>query len=271
MGEYRLKNTLSGRVLGFKLVVGFASAVASAVINANPNVGNNLAASVPDIIEVPYSKQVIQIDGELTESVWENAKWYPIDQLLVGVLPSAEDFQGQYTLAWKEHRLYLAAKIVDDRLMDQIPDPKRRYWDDDCLEIFIDEDKSGGDHQENHNAFAYHLALDNQVADIDSAGKARLYNAHALNSWKNYQDHLIWEVELTIYDDSYQDTFKDSRNTNTPVVLAANKDMGFMLAYCDNDNSNERESFIGSHPIVGDNKNLGWQTADVFGAIKLLK
>lgn len=240
-----------------------------AITLAKSSLEKNIITPVPDVIEVPYSKQVIQIDGQLSESVWANAKWYPIDQLLVGVQPSAADFQGQYALAWKEHRLYLAAKIVDDRLMDQIPDPKKRYWDDDCLEIFIDEDKSGGDHQKNHNAFAYHLALDNQVADIDSEGKARLYNDHAINVWKNYQDHLIWEVELTIYDDTYLDVVTDKDATNSPVTLKSDKTMGFMLAYCDNDNSDERESFIGSHPISGIDKNLGYKTADVFGQIQL--
>ena len=33
-------------------------------------------------------------------------------------------------------------------------------------EIFIDEDNSGGNHQFNFNAFAYHIALDNQAVDI---------------------------------------------------------------------------------------------------------
>jgi hypothetical protein len=45
-----------------------------------------------------------------------------------------------------------------------------------------------------------------------------------------------------------------------------------MLAYCDNDGSLERETFIGSteiSPINGD-KNLGYITADVFGQLTLV-
>ena len=49
--------------------------------------------------------------------------------------------------------------------------------------------------------------------------------------------------------------------------------MGFMLAYCDNDGSPEREHFVGSHeitPVNGD-KNLGFIDASVFGKITLVK
>ena len=53
--------------------------------------------------------------------------------------------------------------------------------------------------------------------------------------------------------------------------LTVGKIMGFMLAYCDNDGSDEREHFIGSHdiePVNGD-KNLGYIDARVFGSIRL--
>jgi hypothetical protein len=55
-------------------------------------------------------------------------------------------------------------------------DPLVQYWDDDCLEIFLDEDFSGGDHQYNHNAFAYHVSLDNQAIDIGTDKAARNYS-----------------------------------------------------------------------------------------------
>ena len=46
-----------------------------------------------------------------------------------------------------------------------------------------------------------------------------------------------------------------------------------MLAYCDNDGSNERESFIGSTEIeaVNGSKNLGYITADVFQQLLLIQ
>ena len=46
--------------------------------------------------------------------------------------------------------------------------------------------------------------------------------------------------------------------------------MGFALAYCDNDNSKERENFIGSVYVDGEDKNRGWIDANIFGTLKLI-
>jgi hypothetical protein len=44
-----------------------------------------------------------------------------------------------------------------------------------------------------------------------------------------------------------------------------------MLAYCDNDGSPVRENFIGSKPMAGPDKNLGYINADVFGSLRLVE
>ena len=75
-------------------------------------------------------------------------------------------------------------EFSDDVLVDFHRDPLVQYWDDDCLEIFIDEDHSGGDHQYNHNAFAYHLSLDNQAIDIGTDRQARSYTHHVESRWR---------------------------------------------------------------------------------------
>ena len=67
------------------------------------------------------------------------------------------------------------------RFIDQHADPKYFYWDDDCLEIFIDEDAFGGDHEFNYNAFAYNVALDNQIVDIDEKHADGFDNSVLLN------------------------------------------------------------------------------------------
>ncbi|WDE14416.1 CBM9 family sugar-binding protein [Thalassomonas haliotis] len=213
-----------------------------------------------------FSKEKPGIDGYLNETVWQDATWYPIDFLMLGKAPDSRDFQGSFALAWDENRLYLSAKIIDDVLLDKHADPLVSYWDDDTLEIFIDEDFSGGDHQYNHNAFAYHVALDNQVVDIGSNGKAQFYNDHINSRWRRQGEHIIWEAEITVYSDNYRDDKAD----NPSVKLRKGKKMGFMLAYCDNDGSSEREHFIGSQQIKGQDKNLGWINADVFAALLLV-
>ena len=134
-----------------------------------------------------------------------------------------------------------------------------------ALEIFIDEDHSGGDHQYNHNAFAYHLSLDNQAIDIGTDKKARQYNDHVVSRWRQHGDKVLWEVALDVYSDDYRDDWPD----NTPVKLAAGKILGFMLAYCDNDHSELREHFIGSEHAAGDHKDRGWIDANLFGKLEL--
>jgi hypothetical protein len=141
-----------------------------------------------------------------------------------------------------------------------------QYWDDDCLEIFIDEDHSGGNHQYNHNAFAYHLSLDNQAIDIGTDEAAREYNHHVESKWRQQGDRVFWEAGIDIYGDDYQDGAPD----NTPVMLSAGKIMGFMIAYCDNDYSELREHFIGSEHAAGDHKDRGWIDANLFGMLELV-
>jgi hypothetical protein len=142
-----------------------------------------------------------------------------------------------------------------------------QYWDDDCLEVFIDENFSGGDHQYNHNAFAYHISLDNQAIDIGTDRAPRSYTDHVQSRWRQTGDKVIWEVSIQVYTDSYS----DHRTDNLPTTLEAGKIMGFMVAYCDNDASELREHFIGSEYAAGDHKDRGWIDAGLFGKLELVE
>ena len=234
-------------------------------------------------LEALKSPEKIQIDGLADEASWRLAKWQPIDKLILGTQPSAEDFSGRFKIMWDEEQLYLLVEITDDILFDQHADPRHLYWDDDCLEIFIDEDASGGNHLFNFNAFAYHVALDNQSVDIgeknaDGTDNFVLLNDHISSSWRRSEkspNKVIWELAVRVYDDSFslQVPMQTNLKKSQPVKLSLGKKLGFMLAYCDNDGSKEREHFIGSVDIkaVNGNKNLGYITADVFQKLTLVK
>lgn len=220
--------------------------------------------------EVKHATAPIVIDG-IAEPIWDNAEWQPLAHLMADSRPKEEDFSGRYKLLWDSQYLYLQAEIIDDILFDKTADPKVAYWDDDSLEVFIDSDASGGNHQYNHSAFAYHIALDNQAADIGDDQQARTYNEHVTSRWQ--RDHkqpekIIWEVAIKLYPNNYSD------NKPLPAItLINNQKIGFMLAYCDNDGSETREHFMGSHkikPVNGDT-NRGWIDASVFGEITLKK
>ncbi|MGO2012433.1 MAG: CBM9 family sugar-binding protein [Pseudoalteromonas sp.] len=216
-----------------------------------------------------YTDTPIVIDG-VTDAAWQHADWHAMPHLMDGVLPSKTDFSGKYRLLWDENYLYLQAIIVDDVLIDSHANPIDKYWDDDALEIFIDSDASGGNHQYNHTAFAYHIGLDNQAADFGPDKKPHLYTDHLISNWKRdpkTPNNIIWEVAIKLYVDNYKQD-----GENTPLTITADKVIGFMLAYCDNDGSDVREHFMGSHKIepVKGSRNLGFIDADVFGEVTLV-
>jgi hypothetical protein len=226
---------------------------------------------------VRQAKENIIINGIADDASWQLAQWLPINNLILGTQPSDDDFSGRFKIMWNEKQLYLLVEITDDILFDQHADPRHLYWDDDCLEIFLDEDGSGGNHQFNFNAFAYHVALDNQAVDIgekntDGSDNFVLLNDHVTSKWRRSEkspNKVIWEVSVRVYDDSFTMQMKKPMAVN----LFEGKKIGFMLAYCDNDGSKEREHFIGSTDIkaVNGNKNLGYITADVFQKLILVR
>jgi len=219
------------------------------------------------LYQAPRAKQAPVIDGIADEPVWQQASWGSLDNRWLGPEFSDEDFQGRFKVAWTEGKVYLLVEIVDDVLIDTHRDPLVQYWDDDCLEIFIDEDHSGGDHQYNHNAFAYHLSLDNQAIDIGTDKQARSYSHHVESRWQQQGNTVIWEVSIDIYTDEYRDGASDNHRQK----LSAGKIMGFMVAYCDNDGSEIRENFIGSEHAAGDHKDRGWIDAGLFGTLELVE
>ncbi len=214
--------------------------------------------------KVSKTTKGIQIDGLVNEASWETVNWNPINQRWLGKEYSADDFSGRYKLLWDENFLYVLAEITDDKLIDTHPDGLVKYWDDDCLEIFIDSDNSKGIHQYTHNAFAYHIALDDKVTDIGTDSIPRYYD-HIISKRITKGNLSVWEAAIELYDDSYLDD-----QENTPLKLSANKKIGFAIAYCDNDASGERENFIGSTVVEGEDKNRGWIDAGVFEEIVLV-
>lgn len=216
------------------------------------------------IIEVLKTDNPITIDGIAKENAWQQAQWYSLDQIWLGDTFPYEDFKGRYKLSWDQDQLYLLVEINDDILYDQRKDPLKRYWDDDCVEIFVDEDNSGGLHQYSHNAFAYHVAIDGNVVDIGPDREPHLYNEHVKSKIITRGTVSVWEMSVRLFSDAYVD-----EASNTPQKLKRNKKVGFALAYCDNDGSKERENFIGSVFVPGEDKNQGWIDADIFGTLLL--
>jgi hypothetical protein len=206
-----------------------------------------------------------RLNGVADDDVWQTVEWLPLDQCWVGVAPTTTDCAGRYKIAWDENNLYVLAEITDDTLIDTHTDGQTKYWDDDCLEIFVDEDASGGNHQYSYNAFAYHIALDGKVVDIRPDSAFAYFNEHCITRRTTIGHVSTWEVAVKLFDGN---KFFNNGD-DIPKLLKSGKKIGFALAYCDNDRSEERENFMGSVVVAGEDKNRGWIDAGIFGLLEL--
>ncbi len=226
--------------------------------------------------QAPRATTEVQIDG-LIDPVWDAAPWQAMDVLWLGAqaeYPTPEDYSGRFKILWDERQLYLLFEITDDVIYDHARDPFDAFWIDDTVELFIDEDRSGGPHhtENDANAWAYHLSTYKDNVD-NVGGKPILLNDHVTLEIKSEGNLHIWEMSVRVYADDYDFT---PGATNQPVELYEGKVLGFSAAYIDNDNSIpesafERESMMGSVDTQGHKDNQGYLNADVFGTLTLIE
>tara|TARA_B100000809_G_scaffold208035_1_gene210570 strand:+ start:11059 stop:11349 length:291 start_codon:yes stop_codon:yes gene_type:complete len=85
--------------------------------------------------------------------------------------------------------------------------------------------------------------------NTDGSDNFVLLNEYVTSVWRSSEksaNKVIWEVIVRVYDDSFSLPTTKQIKKPLAVNLFAGKNLGFMLAYCDNDGSKEREHFIGS-------------------------
>jgi hypothetical protein len=222
-----------------------------------------------DTLYAYLSKTPVVIDGIADDECWAEAQWHPIDQVWIpyGATMDEGDFQGRFKLAWDSLYLYLLAEIVDDSLSDDHADPLQNWWDDDCLEIFLDENRSKGNHERNNNAFAYHVSIFYDAIDMNTSGSGVNYKSNLEVVMDTAADDTyIWEAAIK----NYSAAFNISDPEASRVYLYHHKLMGFSLAYCDNDETTARENFIGSAYMTAQHANDNYITADYFGSLLLV-
>ena len=236
------------------------------------------------------------IDGESTDLCWYGQDYIYIDQTWMpyGQQVSSSDFSGAFKVIWsgEDSLLYILAETIDDSFIDTTFGPGGDYYEYDILEVFIDEDKSGGDHifdagDENaENAFSYHISIvipddgqtatEKKVYDIDGTSWGDVTNP-------NYADHfpdfavkrtgnkLTWEFSLKVYDDTYEQL--DPNHEDAWAGLDSGKVIGLAVAYCDADDNVGRDNFFGSDwgPDNGGEFNDHWMNADGYGSLVLTR
>jgi len=262
--------------------------------------GNLLATAEilhSDSLEAKEAVTLPWIDGVGDDACWETASWLPIDQMWITwgeTLLPFDDFKGEFKVMWSSEtdEIYFLVRTTDDVFVDGYVWPNGNYPDYDILEIFIDEDYSGGLHifdTESSlaaNAFSYHIAID-EPAD---GGTSDLFVVCDIagTSWgdrsiPDYAGHFpefvvsrertnyIWEFSMVVHNDSYDHSNPEA----SQVELDAGKIMGLSMAYCDNDDPYEspllRDNFIGSVYVSEEAYNDHWQNADGYGTLTLVE
>ncbi len=259
------------------------------------SIPSELIMSHPNFI-AKEANSIPVIDGIGDDACWKTTNWLPINQMWITwgdpMLPF-DDFIGNFKVMWSSatNKLYFLVRTTDDVFVDGYNWPETSYPNYDILEIFIDEDQSGGPHVFDAdgslaaNAFSYHLAIvepadgytSNSFVASDIAG-----TKWADRTTPNYANHFpefvvrkegrdyIWEFSMNVYSDAYN----HNNATASLVELTIGKKMGLSLAYCDNDNPNEnplsRDNFVGSVFVPESAHNNHWKNADDFGVVTLV-
>ena len=222
-----------------------------------------------DTIFVVKTINPLVIDGSDKDEVWSKTDWHPINQVWIpyAAKMAKGDFEGKFKVAWDSLYLYVLVEVVDDMISDDHINPLQNWWDDDCVEVFLDEDRSKGDHEKNNNAFAYHISTKYDAIDEDAYGNGVNYK----NNLKVVMDTIapqtyLWEIAIKVYNSK----FVVSNPELSRVKLIPKKLMGFSIAYCDNDQTTARENFIGSMYMTAATANDNYKTANYFGSMLLV-
>jgi hypothetical protein len=262
--------------------------------NLGYNYGIELIAPkelVKNAVQAPEAHTAPAIDGDPSDTCWASAEWYYIDQTWMnwGEHIDSADFFARFKVCWsaEENLLYFLVDVNDDVFVDGYNYPQDGYWNFDVLEVFIDEDCSGGLHavdnpvagEKSENAFTYHLTVNApaegevnnsfHAMDLDGMYQIVDYSGNfPLLALKKTGNKYVYEFALAVYNDTYsQSAPEDAR-----VALAGNKLIGLSLAYCDNDQPDgKRDNFFGSVWVPQADSNSHWMDADGYGRLRLVR
>jgi len=249
-----------------------------------------------------FAETAPTIDGNGDDPAWAKARWQDIKYAWMfqppkslptgavvdpnGAIPKTADFSGRFKVVWTADRLYILAEITDDIKYCPATNPAQSPEKNDCLELFIDENASGGVRSSDggNNFFTYHMNFDG-VNVADWTGQNVLRNSHLRYKINETAAPVyIWETEMKVFNSSYPLNSTPAVDpANTLVTLTDGKKIGFAAAYCDNDkdahsnNSSQigdRDHFIGSMFVTGssDNeRNVAYQNSTQYAKLYLVK
>lgn len=212
------------------------------------------------VVKFPSKIAVPQIDGILNDSVWTFAN--DAELLAFGGKPKLwnecwtnfYDNKVQWKAVWSDQTnlLYLAVEVQDD-IAGSSDHDFDRLWQDDCIQIFIDGDTSGGEYSDTFcDAQNWSIRRDNA---INLAGLAGQYAGSAIKSVVQHGSNANWVLEASI---AIYDLYDLNRKQ-----LKIGDIIGWELWYNDSDDSVQVESkWIRDHQVGWGYAGPTWRNAD---------
>lgn len=269
--------------------------------------GSNLFAAATtqdDTVKVNDLITLPQIDGKGDDACWQDIAWQSVNQVWIpyGGSVSADDYSGRYKVAWSstENLLYFLFEVVDDVAVGGYKRGGQTAdnYHYDLVEVFIDEDKSGGLHvfdgtgstaaqwgSNAENAFSYHIYADfpeegevTTTCDVGDTDGTSWNDAFSPQYAPHFPEFALRktgntytrEFSLKVYNDTYDDANPEASR----VTLETGKIIGLSVAVCDNDGLDEnpktRDNFFGSVWVTAAAYNDHWMNADDYGTLELV-
>ena len=188
----------------------FQLTVSDGTLNATDNVSVAVGASANVVHSYPATS-TITIDGVINEAAWKlnnsatkNVIGTPNNNVTFGAL-------------WDNNNLYIAAKVLDNSLSNDSPDP----WNNDAIEIFIDANNNKGTTYDN---------FDNQF--IKAWNNGSLFSKVGVNGVQHAWAAISggYAIELSI------------PWSQLGITPTAGKQIGFDIANDDDDNGGDRDA-----------------------------
>jgi hypothetical protein len=183
------------------------------------------------------------IDGA-AEDLWSDAREYELRNVIYSQPSSEADFSGSFRAMWDADNLYLLVDVADDSLKNDSDD----YWQDDCVEVFIDADNSrSGSYDETD--YQYYFNWDRNRPTMDEARHGRTSNI---------------EFTLVTTDRGYRAEIKFPWSTLGTEPSVGTR-IGLDVHINDDDDGGEREAKL----IWYGKEDNAWEDPGVFGTAEL--
>lgn len=107
-----------------------------------------------------YSKEAPVIDGNIDESVWDQATWTDVFEDIEGELQSVPYYSTRVKLLWDNRYLYIAAQLEEPHVWASLSEHDEVVFHDNDFEVFIDPENT------THQYYEIELNALNTIFDL---------------------------------------------------------------------------------------------------------